>query len=211
MGNEQIILVGGGGHAKVVLDALLCASLQARGFVDDDPAAMISKADGCPEYLGSIASVANHDGVMLIAIGDVPVRRRLINTIGTSEYAKAVVHPRAIVAKGSLLGAGVFVGPGAIVNVDARIGDHAIVNSGAIVEHDCAIGVNTHIAPGAKLGGGARVGDDTLVGIGATVLPGVTIGNNAIVGAGAVVTCDVGDGETVVGVPARVVLDAANI
>ena len=205
MGNEQIILIGGGGHAKVVFDAMVCAGLAACGFVDDDPQALIFKLDGCPEYLGSIASAANHDGVMLIAIGDVPVRRRLINTIGPFDYARAVVHPRAIVAKSSMLGIGVFVGPGAIVNADARIGDHAIINSGAIVEHDCAVGINTHIAPGAKLGGGAKVGDDTLIGIGATVLPGIRIGNACVVGAGAVVTCDVGDGETVVGVPARVV------
>ena len=199
MGTSGIILIGGGGHAKVVFDALRDGDAGVRGFVDDSAHCALS---GVLEHLGGVAGV-DREHPVIVAIGDVATRRRVLGQIEGARVSGPVIHPSAVVSPSALLGDGVFVGPGAIINADARIEAHAIVNSGAIVEHDCRVGVNTHVAPGCVLGGGAVVGDDTLVGLGARVLPGVKIGAGCVVGAGAVVVESVETGATVVGVPGR--------
>lgn len=200
MTRHGIILIGGGGHAKVVFDALRDADAQVVGFVDDHRECALS---GQLDHLGSIESLVE-DAEVIIAIGDVATRRRVISRIGGVRVTGPVIHRGAIVSPSAQLGEGVLIGPGAIVNADARIESHAIVNTGAVVEHDCTLGVNTHVGPGVVLGGGVVVGDDTLVGLGSRVLPGIQIGDGCVVGGGAVVTRDIGDGETVVGVPAKV-------
>ncbi len=204
MNETHIILIGGGGHAKVMLDAALCAGVAIHGFVDDDSEAPISRMRGCPGYIGGFGEVTRNTGCeLMLAVGDLGLRARLIERIGDIRFAQPIVHPGSIVALSASVALGVFVGPGAIVNASVKICSHAIVNSGAVVEHDARVGVNVHVGPRAVLGGGVVVGDHTLIGIGATVLPGVRIGRGCVVGGGAVVVGDVEDGAVVVGVPAR--------
>ena len=198
--SKGITIIGGGGHAKVVLDAMRGVGMFIRGFVDDQSPCPLS---GMLDHLGSIDTVEEDDRVIL-AIGDVVARRRVLGRLGAGRVAGPVIHTGAIVSPSASVGEGAFVGPGAIVNAEARVGAHAIVNTGAIVEHDCRVGMNTHIAPGSVLGGGVEVGEDALVGLGARVLPGIVIGDGCVVGAGAVVTRDVPSESTVVGVPGRV-------
>ncbi|MEM1165401.1 MAG: acetyltransferase [Planctomycetota bacterium] len=198
-----VMLVGGGGHARAVADWADTAGLRLAGFFDDDDSASIDGVRG----LGPVAQVEwalrDADRRLIIAVGDLAVRRGLIDWLATEASFAVCAHPSAIVSGRAGLGDGSVVGPLAVVNAGASIGAHAIVNSGAIVEHDGVIGENAHIAPGAVLAGGVRIGRDVLIGLGARVLPGVCIGDGATVGAGAVVTADVAAGDTVVGVPAR--------
>lgn len=222
--SESIILIGGGGHALVVLEAAMESARSVRGFFDDDEHAVAwSRAQ--LGRLGDLNHAAKHsafenDERFVIAVGGLALRRRVIEQLSGAvppanqssaqssrhplRAAAAVVHPRAWISPSATLGAGVYVGPGAIVHAHAHVADHAIINSGAIVEHECQVGVNAHIAPGAVLGGNVSVGADTLIGIGARALPGARIGTGARVGGGATVLRDVPDGATVVGVPARV-------
>jgi sugar O-acyltransferase (sialic acid O-acetyltransferase NeuD family) len=107
------------------------------------------------------------------------------------------------VEAGRLLGAGTVVMALAAVNPDATIGEGSILNTGCVVEHDCRLGRFVHLSPNAALGGGVQIGHRSHLGLGAVALPGVRIGSDVRVGAGAVAHRDVGDGATVVGVPAR--------
>ena len=207
MSTNGIILIGGGGHAKVVFDALRESDAPVIGFVDDSAQCALS---GVIERLGPIDGV-DREHPVIVAIGDVATRRRVLGQVDGVRVAGPVIHPSAVVSPSASLGDGVFIGPGAIVNADARIDAHAIINSGSIVEHDCRVGRNTHIAPGCVLGGGAVVGDDTLVGLGSRVLPGVKIGSGCVVGAGAVLTESVESSVTVVGVPGRVTGSVAHL
>ena len=204
MPQAGIILIGGGGHAKVVYDTLQSSAQNVRGFLDDRTRCPL--ASTIP-HLGPINQL-DSDHEVILAIGDIGTRQRLLPRLADARLAGPVIHETAVVSSSASLGEAVFVGPGAIINADARFDRHAIINSGAIIEHDCRIGYNTHIAPAAALGGAARIGDNTLVGIGARILPGIEIGSGCTVGAGAVVTRHVPDNTRVVGTPARILADA---
>lgn len=201
--DRPLVILGGGGHARVVLEAARLAGWNVQGFVDDDRLAPLAAGATWLAKLNYWLMEAHPSECPIVAVGDLALRRRIID--GLRSTAGVVVHPSAVVSPAALLEEGVFVGPGAIINPGARIGAHAIVNSGAIIEHDCAIGANVHVAPGAVLGGDVRVGADALVGLGARVLPGRRIGASATVGAASLVLEDVAAGGVVVGVPARVI------
>ena len=201
---QQLILLGGGGHALVVAEAAIASGWHITGFLDDSPDAAILPG---LRRLGSIDDLENytHAARAIVAIGDVASRRLILNAHGLPWAT--VIHPTAWVSPSADVGDGVFIGAGVIVQGRSHIGNHAILNTGTIIEHDCEIGTNAHIAPRTALAGGVRVGRDTLVGIGACAIPGVTIGKGCVIGAGSVVVHDVDDGQTVVGIPAKVLAE----
>ncbi len=200
-----VLILGAGGHAKVVADILLRGGVSVAGFLDDDPALWNSLIWDLP-VLGSIHDYAAYDpGGLVLAVGSSSVRQLLahkLKDVPASLWITAI-HPQAVVAPSARVGPGTVVAAGAVINPDAIIGQHAIINTGATVDHDCHIHDFAHIAPGAHLAGGVQVGSGTLVGVGANVIPGVMIGASVTVGAGAVVVKDIPDGVTARGVPAR--------
>lgn len=202
---RPLILLGGGGHAKVTLDAAIASGFRVLGVYDDDPEAPLGAS---LPHLGPIDDGLTHlesnpDATGILAIGDLRAREDVIESADPAITWATLIHPGAWVSPSAVIGAGSLVGAGAIVQAGATIGAHAIINTGAIVEHDCTLGENVHIAPRATLGGSVRVDDNSLIGIGACVKPSVTIGAHAIVGVGSAVVQSVDDHTTVVGVPAR--------
>ena len=205
----SLVLIGAGGHGRVVLDAARTQpDLKVVGFIEIDRA--IQDIDGVPilgddAFLGSLLARGISHGVVSVgAIGPEPRRAALFARMLAAGLSGAVVvHAQATVSPTSELGEGTVVLARAVVNPGARVGRNVIVNTAAIVEHDCAIGDHVHLSPGAILGGGVQVGEGAHVGIGATVIQGIHIGAGAMVAAGAVVVADVPAGARVAGVPAR--------
>jgi len=198
------VIVGAGGHAKVVLDALLaCGTQRERILVTDDAPELRGREIlgfpiQVPVALPEFAAVSFH-----VAIGDGVQRERLSHALTAAGAIQlSVVHPAATIAASAVLRAGAFIAARAIVGPAATIGPGAIVNHAAVVDHDCTIGAYAHVAPNVTLGGAVRVGTRALIGAGATVLPGKSIGDDAVVGAGAVVVRDIPVGMVCVGVPA---------
>jgi len=197
----MIHLIGAGGHAKVVLDALLegGSSLSGIAVRADVPAPdLLSLPVATPAIAPSLTALSFH-----VAIGAAAARERLQDKAeAAGGSALTVVHPAASVSRFATVADGSFVAAGAVVSPGAAVGRGVIVNHGAVIDHDCAVGDFSHIAPNATLGGGVKVGARCLIGAGAVVLPGVSIGDDVTIGAGAVVTRDVASAQTWTGVPA---------
>ncbi len=209
------LIVGAGGHGKVVLDILRAGGhYRPVGFVDADPRLHGTVVGGLP-VLGGVHQLGRLAGphrvaAVVIAIGDNRARAGYAAAVAEAGLPLATaVHPSAVVAASAVLGRNVVVCAGAVVCADARVGDHAIINTAATVDHECEVGPGVHVCPGAHLAGRVRVDAGALIGLGANVIQCLRVGAGATVGAGAVVVRDVPAGATVVGVPARVVKSAA--
>lgn len=205
MSTETFLIIGAGGHAKVVLDALRCERGAAFGcrLADDDMSLSGKKLMGIT--IMTPVSPALHPGCAChIAIGNNAIRERVAqDCLKAGMTYEAVKHPRSICAGSASIASGCFVAAGAVVSAEARIAEGCIVNHGAVVDHDCVLDSFCHVAPNATLGGGVRIGKRVLIGSGANILPGVSIADDCIVGAGAVVLHDLPAGSTYAGVPAN--------
>lgn len=211
----DVVILGAGGHGRVVLDILLQAKLHRPvGFLDNNAAIHGRRIDGLP-VLGGIESAAELKarGIpgAVIAIGDNGARRSMGDFLEAAEMeVVSAIHPSAQLASNANFGKGVVIAAGALVCAHCQIGDYVILNTGCIVDHESMIATAAHICPGVRLAGHVTVESGAFIGIGATVVQNVRIGFEAIVGAGAVVTNNVDPMTTVVGVPARAIKDAPN-
>jgi UDP-perosamine 4-acetyltransferase len=206
----RIIIVGAGGHGRVVLDILRAeGQYEIAGFVDATPALAGRRVEGLPVFgpanvLPKVRQQRIHGAV--VAIGDCRVRQKYAQLLKEQGFQLVnAVHPRATVAPSATLGENVVIATNACVCAHATIGNSVILNTSCVVDHECQIGDGVHICPGAILGGRVRVEPEAWIGLGSNIIQCITIGHSAVVGAGATVIRDVPDRATVVGVPARVI------
>lgn len=204
-----VIFLGGGGHAKVLMEALLLQGREVLGYTSLER----DQAGGLRlNRLGDDRAIAAYgpETIRLInAIGSIKStlnRQRLFEQFQNQNYRFAtVIHPAAVIASDVRVPEGVQIMAGAVVQPGTSLGENAIVNTGALIDHDCQIGAHAHIAPGVVLSGGVRVAEGAHVGTGAVVIQGVVLGARSVVGAGAVIVKDVPPGATVVGVPGKII------
>jgi sugar O-acyltransferase (sialic acid O-acetyltransferase NeuD family) len=206
-----IIVIGSGGHARVLISVLKTLNSDFLGITDFAPEKIDSEICGIP-VLGNDDRILDYspDAIMLVngigSISSTEKRKDIYVKFKNDSYSFAsVVHPLAIIMNDVQLGEGVQIMAGAIIQTGCVIGNNAIINTGAIVDHDCIIGEHTHVSPGAVLSGGVHIGAMTHIGTSATVIQGVKIGREAIIGAGAVVIADIPSEVKVTGVPARII------
>ncbi len=211
----EIIVIGAGGHARVVIAELRAGGHRLAGLVDADPSLHGKELDGVPILGGDAVAearapadvvLANAIGNRGVKVGDsaLGIRRAVFARYLARGYRFAsVISPSAIVSPTAQLGHGCQIFAGAIIQPGAVIGANCIINTGAQVDHDCVIGAHSHITPGAVLCGTVTVGEEVHIGAGAVIVHNVTIGTRAMIGAGAVVVGDVPAGTTVLGNPAR--------
>ena len=204
-----VILIGGGGHARVLIELLRRLDAEIAGIVEADPSRHGTVLDDIP-ILGGDQMVLEHDpGEILLAngVGSVrqpEARRDVYERFSARGYRFAtLVHPSSILADGIRPDAGAQIMAGTVIQPGTRIGANAIINTGATVDHDCTIGDHAHLSPGVTLSGNVVVGVASHVGAGATIIHGIIVGAGSLVAAGAVVTEDVPDNVAVAGVPAR--------
>lgn len=205
------VILGAGGHARVLIDCLLRdAAVRVHAVLDPDHAlhgttclgVPVRGDDDCLDAL--IGEGVSHFVVGVGGVGDTGPRQRLFE-LGLSRRLQplTVAHPTSECSEWAVIGPGSQLLVGSIVNAGAVLGANVIVNSGAIVEHDCRLGDHVHVATGATLSGNVSVGDLAHIGAGSVVRQSISVGARAVVGAGAVVVKDVAPGQTVIGNPAR--------
>lgn len=208
--NKRILLIGGGGHCKSVLDSLLELNEYAEiGIVDKKEnlgmSVMGVPVVGCDDDLPALFRDGYRYAVVTIgSIGNPTLRIKLFNLLSEVGYEiPVIIDDSAKVSKHTIIEQGVFIGKQSIVNAGALIQKGAIINSGSIVEHDCQIGTFSHIAPGAVLGGEVVVGEHSHVGSNATVKQQIHIGSNSIIGMGSVVLQNIDSNTMAYGNPCR--------
>ena len=205
----QALMIGSGGHAKVLIDLLKQQDSEIVGITEYDNKKWGKNIYDIP-VLGNDEIILSYeqDDISLVngigSIGDVNKRKQIYEYFVAKGYHfPRIVHISSVVSSLANLADGVQVLAGVVVNAGVNIGENSIINTNASIDHDVSIGSHVHIAPGVTISGGATIGDCTHIGTGATVIQGVHIGSNVLIGAGAVVVKDIPDNCKAYGVPAR--------
>lgn len=199
---KKLIIIGAGGHGKVIADIAKKNGYDDIAFLDDN-----ASRTECSGYsvIGTSKDVLQYtDRDFIVAIGNSQIRQKVQDTLAEAGVrVVTLVHPGASVGENVTLGEGTVVVAGAVINPDSKIGKGCIVNTCASVDHDCAVDDYSHVSVGAHVCGTVKVGKRVWIGAGATVINNVNICDDAIIGAGAVIISDVSERGTYAGVPAK--------
>lgn len=197
---NRLIIIGAGGHAKVVADIAEKSGYTDICFVDD------TKTGSCVGFpvIGKIDDVEKLNDSktdFVIGIGNNEIRKAIAHKYNVNYVT--LIHPSAQIAVNVTFGIGTVVMAGAVVNPDTVIKNHCILNTSCVVEHDNVIEDYVHISPNVALGGTAHICEGTHVGIGATIVNNITVCAGCRIGAGAVVVKSIEKSGTYIGVPAK--------
>ena len=198
--DNRLIIIGAGGHGKVIADIAIKNGYTDIQFVDDSA---VGNCMGFPIVGTSLDIESFNDGKtdFVIAIGNNKIRKNFAEKYNVNWVS--LVHSSAQISEGVTIGKGTVVMACTAINAGARVGDHCIINTGAVVEHDNIIENYVHISPKVALGGTVRVGEQTHVGIGAVVSNDISICEECVIGAGAVVVKNIEKAGTYIGIPVR--------
>lgn len=174
----QIIIIGAGGHGKVVCDAVLAqGDYHVAGFADSEVPVdtQVLHHHRVVERLDKLAELASHIDYFIVAIGNNETRERLYNTALQYFKPATVIHPMAAVSDSAGIGAGSVCLAGSVINAGSSIGENTIVNSGVVVDHDCVIGSHVHLSIGTLAGCHSSVAAGVTTAVGARIEPSSTI------------------------------------
>ena len=205
--NKNVIIIGAGGHGKVIADIIEKSGDKVLGFLDDNVPInttiikeknikVLGKIDDTEKFINENPNVE-----FIIGIGNNNIRKNIAETKKLKYYT--AIHPSSQIALDVEIGKGSVVMANACINTSAKIGKHCIINTGAIIEHDNVIEDYVHVSPNATLCGTVKVGTLTHIGAGVTVKNNTNICSNCIIGCGAVVVKDIEEEGTYVGVPVQ--------
>jgi len=199
---KKLIIIGAGGHGKVVADIAFQKGYKEVCFLDDAP---LKDCMGIP-VVGRVIDAQKHIGScdFFIAIGNSKIRASIYSDLKQKgANLISLVHPNAVIGGNVRIGNGSVVMAGGIINACATVGEGVIINTNSSIDHDCNIGDFCHIAVGVNVAGTVFVGKNCFLGAGSTIKNNVTICDDCVIGAGAVVVKDIDQSGTYVGVPSR--------
>ena len=204
--SKKVVIIGAGGHAKVIADIIIKSGDEVVGFLDDniekdtiviDNYKVIGKTEDC------LKLKEDKELYFIIAIGNNFTRKDIAEKYNLNYYT--AIHPTAIIGMQVQIEKGTVIMANTCINPSTIIGKHCIINTGAIVEHDNSIKDFVHISPNATLCGTVTIGEETHIGAGNVIKNNITITNNCIIGAGAVVVKNIEESGIYVGIPARLI------
>lgn len=193
---EKVIIIGAGGHGKVIADIVRLSGDEVIGFLDDKSQDKITDF----KIIGTTADIDKTTHWYFLAIGNCEIREKLM--CRKVKWYTAI-HPSAVIAEGVEIGEGTCILANAVINPGSKLGKGVIVNTAATVDHDCNISDFVHISPGVHISGCVKIGNRTWLGVGAIVSNNINICDDCIIGAGAVVINNIDEAGTYVGVPAK--------
>lgn len=201
---KNLIIIGAGGHGKVVAEVALRMKKWSKvAFLDDNTnnielmeTKVIGKSKDIDKYIV--------DADFFVAIGNNLVREKIQNELKSKGATLPVlIHPDAVIGYQVTIGEGTIIMAGVTINCCTKIGKGCIINTGATLDHDDILEDFVHISPGVHVAGNVSIGKKTWIGIGSCIINNVTITKECTVGAGAVVINNIIEAGTYVGVPAR--------
>lgn len=203
---KNILILGAGGHGKVVASILkLENNWDEIVFLDDNTE--LKEVNGI-KVIDKIQNIAKYKGkynYAFIAIGDNKIRANFFKKVIELGFEiPIVIHPFTSISENTIIERGTVVMPGVVINTNTKIGFGCIINTSSNIDHDCYIDSFVHVSPGVRIGGATRIGEYSWIGIGASIINNVSIGKNVTVAAGAVVINNVVDTVMVAGIPAKV-------
>jgi sugar O-acyltransferase (sialic acid O-acetyltransferase NeuD family) len=206
MNDKSLIIIGNGGHARVLIDILEMQGQTIIGYT----APVEEKNNYGLTYIGTdeeVFSYDPHEVLLVNAIGSIAKtdqRTKIYQLFKSKGYSfSTVIHPKAIISSTAILSEGVQIMAGAVIQPFVKIGENAIINTAVTIDHDCFIGNHCHIAPGSVLSGGVKINEETHIGTGCTVIQNIHIGKRVLVGAGSLVLNHILDYQTAYGSPAK--------
>ncbi|CAM2075847.1 MAG: acetyltransferase [uncultured Clostridium sp.] len=204
---KDIIVIGCGGHSKVIVDAIeQIDEFRIKGYLDDNKYGKGYRDYDVLDKIMNVGVYDNENTWFVIAIGDNNIRKCISNSFPNLKYA-TIIHKNASISPSSTIGFGSVVLDASIINADSKIGSHVIINTRSIVEHDCVIGNYCHLSPGSIICGGNIVDDNVHIGANSVIIPCKVINKNSIIGAGSTVINSVEINDIVVGCPAKSIID----
>lgn len=213
MSKKPVIIIGGGGHTRVLIGMLHAAGAELRGIITGDTNLLGEEIHGVPvlglekdftlrpdevTLVNGVGNTASLKGAGLGVRADIYKRYRALGF----DFLP-VISPQAMLQSDITLGEGVQVMPGAVVQPGAMLGENVIINTRASVDHDVVLSPHAHIAPGAILCGNVLVGEQSHIGAGAVIIQGISIGARVVIGAGAIITRNIADGAVVLPAPSN--------
>ena len=199
---SDIIIIGAGGHAKSVADAVLKSGNRLLGFLDDNKTGkvigdyrVLAKTDDAPKF--------KDDAFFIIGIGNNEVRKKIAQKYDGILRWKTIIHPLSNIAIGAQIGQGSAILAYSVINSDATIGKHCILNTASVAEHDSTVGDFCHISVGSALCGEVTVGSSCFIGAKACIRQSISVCDNVTVGCGGAVVKDITESGIYAGVPAK--------
>ena len=195
MKNLPVIILGAGGHSRVLIDTLLLDSTEILGMTDVN----LERQEllGVP-LLGNdlIVDQYSPENIQLInGIGSISqpyLRQKIFKKFKDKGFIfRSVIHPSSVIAPDVSFGEGVQVMAGAVIQSGCTIGDNTIINTSTSLDHECQIGTHAHLAPGVVLSGKVVIGELCHIGIGVKIVQSIQVGSDTLVKAGTVVTFDI--------------------
>lgn len=192
---KEVIIIGAGGHGKVIADIIKKNGDTVLGFLDDNTEAK--------DTLGCVCDCVKHkDKYFIIAIGNNKIRKAIAEEYKELKYYTAI-HPSAVIADDVKIGCGTAVMANSVINASAVIGKHCIINTAAVIEHDNVMGDFVHVSPNAALCGTVMTGDSCHIGAGAVIKNNVSVAADTVIGVGGAVVSDITVKGTYIGVPVK--------
>lgn len=209
MKDKPVIVIGNGGHARVLVETLLNAKRKILGFTAPAKEHNLYSLD----YIGQDHTILKFDSKVIElvngigSVSNTSLREKLFNKFKSQGYFfSSVIHPSAILSPSAALGEGVQILAGSVIQPFAKIDDNTIINTSSIIDHDCHIGKHCHISPSSTLSGGIHVGEGTHIGTATTIIQNIKVGRNVLIGAGSLVIRDIKDNKVAYGTPAKEVI-----
>lgn len=206
MDNNKLIIIGSGGHCRIVSDIAERLKFKIKGIIDLKYKNATNETINGNKIIGGIDLLDQskfRNYYYFLAIGDIKLRSKLYNNYRKNIKFVNLIDKKSIVSNNANIGKAILISPGAIINSCATIEDNTIINTNSILEHETFIGKNSNISPGVIIGGRTKIGKDCFIGLGTKIIDNIKIGKNVFIGAGSLIIKDIEDNSKVFGSPAK--------